>query len=1013
MRNNYIFFFIIFFSISGFLNAQYGSRVTVKGSIIDSKTKRPVEFANIGFVGAGVGTVSNENGDFSLEFIPKKIEEEETLQISVIGYEPRYFSKSDVLRAVDEGLKLSLDPISFNLREVVLSSEKKIKSTIGHLHKDDYTVGYWKSKASLGGEITTRVRVRRKNTTLNNLKINVLGNQSDSILVRVNVYDYDNHYVGRNLLTKSITHTITRKSGLEVIPLEEYNIVVDEDIVVGVELLKFYGKGLGFAVAGIKSRGTSFLRYNSQSAFRPIPGTKMAFQLDISNVTRRDNGPERRYNPEFITLYWDTSALHEDRNIEKELATVKALLSASRQAEVELITFSNNYERHSIINLNKETIKTLINYLATIDYCGAAMFNKLPRPSPRYKGAAILVTQGQTIFSELTPNFEVPLFVMTSYPKASKNILENAAYLSDGDYLDGSIEDIDDLVRRYTHFIEEKAIEEIPSAIATGTISYIVGKKEIPLQGASVSLQDSYRSVLTGINGNYRIPANPDNILEVTFPGMDVQTFKIPEQGGKNIVLTSQYDILDEVVLTNKKEEKELVQTPQGMRNADAVGYKNNIIDEEEITSKYTTLGQVLRRDAGVEVRYDPFTRREVYIFPRTFYNSILTPQPPIIVIDGVIYNQTDDTQLPELDMQNIKSINPNSSLIATTRYGSIAAGGVIEIKTKTGNRSSKKKKEKPSALAKGNTYTGAVTSLSSLGKTSDVYRRLAQATSPEDAHEVYFNLLKTRTNPSVSFYMEAFDYFKNNDPRFAHRVVTSIIAKAPDNKQALRTAGYALEELALFDHAVSLYEHIKKIAPSDAQSHLDLAQAYENNDAYKKAFEEYKKILANNLEGIDFKALQETAENELRRLAKLYRSRVSYQDLPVALLDVGFKKDRRLVFEWSDPAAQFELQFVSPDQKFFTWDHTMYKNAEEVSTNLKTGNMVKEFELDALSEGEWIINLSYLNDNGNSKTAPYLKYTLYTDYATAEERQETQIIALERITQKNTIDNIIINQSN
>ena len=48
------------FCNTGNLLAQFteqGSKVNVRGLIIDSKTDRPISFANVGYMGKGLGTV--------------------------------------------------------------------------------------------------------------------------------------------------------------------------------------------------------------------------------------------------------------------------------------------------------------------------------------------------------------------------------------------------------------------------------------------------------------------------------------------------------------------------------------------------------------------------------------------------------------------------------------------------------------------------------------------------------------------------------------------------------------------------------------------------------------------------------------------------------------------------------------------------------------------------------------------------------------------------------------------
>ncbi|MFC4689320.1 carboxypeptidase-like regulatory domain-containing protein [Dokdonia genika] len=1014
MIKKYICFIFLVLTFLSTSYAQYGSRVTVKGKIVDNKTKRAVEFANIGFVGAAIGTVSDVDGNFSLSFAPGLLLATDKFQVSVIGYEPQIFSKNDVLKQVGKDFFISLKAKQYSLDEVIVGETKRTKSTVGDLDYDDRIIGYWKDIEGLGGEITTKIKIRRKNTKLHNLQFKVLENGADSLLVRVNVYDV-NHYglVGQNLLSQSIKHTISTKQGLVSIPLEDYGIYVHSNIIVGIELLKVYGRQIGFSLAGSMSKGTSFIRYKSQDHFKPVENTSMAFRLDVSNPARKGSGPEKRDIPSMITLYWDTSTVHKNRNLESEIALVSDLLKKTKEAQVDVVKFAQGYEETKTFYMHKGKAAPIISYLKNTTYVGSANFENLTRPELKENAAVILVTQGQTVISKITPSFPCPVFVVSSNYDANKKSLEDLALFTDGDFLDASLEDKKDLIKRYTHFIEDRPVQELPTSFASGGVSYQGKQGEIKLQGAKVTLQNSFRTAETDVNGSYRIAANPGDILEISFPGMENQAIKVGERGRNNVKMIATYDVLDEVILTSKKQEKVLVQTTQGLRNEDAVGYKNNLIDEKEITAKYTTLGQVLRREAGVEVRLDVFTRKEVYIFPRTFYNSIETPQPPIIVIDGVIYNQTDATELPQLDMQNVKSINTNSSLIATTLYGSIAAGGVIEIKTKTGNTTTKAAKKKASALATGNTYTEQVPVYENARAVSNTYKALQQGSSLEGSKEVYFNLLKRRTNPGISFYMDAYNYFKDQDAQFTERIVTSIIAVAPENKQALRTATFALQELGLDDKVVSVVKHIKSIAPRDVQSYLDLAQAYDSNGDYQAAFEEYKTILANQLDGVNFESIQETAENELRRLVKKHKSKVSFADLPQSLLDVSFSKKRRLVFEWSDPSAQFEIQFVNPEGKFFTWDHTMYKNQEVMASQLRTGTLVKEFELDDLSQGKWIINLNYVADSAITKTTPFLTYTSYEDYATDTEKKKVKIIPLAQITSKVTIDNFIINSSN
>ena len=72
---------------------------------------------------------------------------------------------------------------------------------------------------------------------------------------------------GDNLLSESIFHTISQPRGIEEIPLKEYNIVVDEDIVVGIEMVEAYGKDLYLSVSATPFGGTAYLRERSMAGW--------------------------------------------------------------------------------------------------------------------------------------------------------------------------------------------------------------------------------------------------------------------------------------------------------------------------------------------------------------------------------------------------------------------------------------------------------------------------------------------------------------------------------------------------------------------------------------------------------------------------------------------------------------------------------------------------------------------------------------------------------------------------
>lgn len=53
------------------MSTLYGQGYTIKGKVIDKKTKEPVSFANVFIKGLNIGTSANEDGFFTLTLFQK------------------------------------------------------------------------------------------------------------------------------------------------------------------------------------------------------------------------------------------------------------------------------------------------------------------------------------------------------------------------------------------------------------------------------------------------------------------------------------------------------------------------------------------------------------------------------------------------------------------------------------------------------------------------------------------------------------------------------------------------------------------------------------------------------------------------------------------------------------------------------------------------------------------------------------------------------------------------------
>ena len=101
-----------------------------------------------------------------------------------------------------------------------------------------------------------------------------------------------------------------------------------------------------------------------------------------------------------------------------------------------------------------------------------------------------------------------------------------------------------------------------------------------------------------------------------------------------------------------------------------------------------------------------------------------------------------------------------------------------------------------------------------------------------------------------------------------------------------------------------------------------------------------------------------------------------------------------RLVFEWNDSEAEFELQFVNPENQYYNWEHSLLANADRIKDEKLKGYSCEEYLIDDSLKGVWKVNVKYL---GNKHLSPtYLKVTAYYDYGTRRQREETKVFKLD-----------------
>ena len=280
---------LVFF---GLVAAALNGQLAYEGVVRDAVTGEPIPFVNIGIVDRGIGTISDENGEFLLEFRPREVKKGDIIRMSSLGYLPHEIPitllKEDVLKLI-----VRLKPKPLSLDEVVLTDKEyvEVEDEVGYRDLLGKGIGYWKDSVAMGGELASRIRVRKGLRKLNTLFFNVLHNPSDSVRLRVNIYDLADNWgtPGQNLNEsgKSILHLLRAEDILTVIDLKPYDIWVRDDFIVSLELLGVYGtENISLSLPAGEVKATySYRRYASQGSWERIGESVVGFWLQSTHYT--------------------------------------------------------------------------------------------------------------------------------------------------------------------------------------------------------------------------------------------------------------------------------------------------------------------------------------------------------------------------------------------------------------------------------------------------------------------------------------------------------------------------------------------------------------------------------------------------------------------------------------------------------------------------------------------------------------------------------------------------------
>jgi hypothetical protein len=1054
MRTNvYIIACLLLASLS--LNAQ----TIFRGTVVAAESKTPIENAKIGITNQGVGVTSNAQGAFSYKKYHETLSDTDQLIVSAPGFETIHLNATDVRALLNRSSAIVLEKgspqetsaithlkifwdISEGMQDRDLNKElafvkqylaalNEPKVTLEVFNKDIIRTEVWKKWDGDMDRFRESVTQQTYNAPSNYSILSLEG--ADAVLLLSNgVPNYGKLNADQDIPVVPFTTVQTTEGPQYLAALAKYTSGTVKKAVVQAPVVENVTPTVNRKNRIYSGEITSLTQKISgtiQSLGRPLQGATIVVKGDLKEYTTDANGAFQVEAAagdillvQALGMFPKAVAVQEQNNYD-----IKMLPSSDQLEEVVLTARREKiFAGDKIIEGTNEPnmpggITSLGDFYITdkdITPDGQSLERVLRK---NFKGVQVSYTEkGEvvTIFGK-RPNWivngvmvrqgqHIPLYIpdkeILSVIIKDNPLSTNIKYGGEGDrglqVLVTTKSYRKDAIKNTALVTGNDYTEEVEDRSATAEqVTGVITSGAKPLKGAAITKKGTFNEVYTDANGRFTITAAIDDVLVVSAPAMFTKEVLIETQDMGAITLTSKSNDLDEVVLEGRERVDNTVETAYGKTSGDKIGYATGEISTRNYSAGYTSLDQLIKgKVSGVTVNSGLLTGQATTYKIRGGSKSITNDVPPIWIVNGTPYQDPPSF----LDVNQIDNISVLKSVVATSRYGSLAAGGAFLIKTKEANFEAKAAKNKQSALVSGNEYTGDVTGSIDTALPSYILR-FRESGTPQQQFALYKKLSRTQESP-LEYYVDAAQYFQTIDPKLADEVRSDLAYIARNNTKALRTLSYLYELVNDTGNIVLVNERIAKIAPSESQSYRDLALAYQNDAQYDKALELYINMLGEQIMGVNFNGLEKPLRSELSRLVALHKDKIDYSRLPNEWLRTDFKIDMRMTIDWSDKSVPFEFQFVNPQKKFFKWTHTLEESRDRLKAEQKEGFQTEEFIIDDAPAGEWLINVQYLGNEGDYVLPPFLKYTVYRNYGTPKETKEVRVIKLFKQVDKVTL---------
>ena len=261
-------FFYTFILLQLLTFQSHSQTIEMNGTIIDSETKNPIEFVNIGILNRNKGTISNLKGKFDLSGSKKF--SNDSLTISHVSY---YTVKIPI-----KGFKnqmISLKPKANELSEVIVSNKKLKNKKIGVKSYSRLLSMRVVSKDNDIVEAAQRINIPSEEIKVKAVNFAIRKwSEVDGVKIRINFYENIDNVPQNKIVLKNIVAELPNQKDSDWIriDLNDKDIYISQDFFIGIEFIPNFEKPTIVDLGGILTKGKGYSRENSLGNWSKLNG---------------------------------------------------------------------------------------------------------------------------------------------------------------------------------------------------------------------------------------------------------------------------------------------------------------------------------------------------------------------------------------------------------------------------------------------------------------------------------------------------------------------------------------------------------------------------------------------------------------------------------------------------------------------------------------------------------------------------------------------------------------------